>query len=111
MRRDRLRELALAYLERLLRRQQHPKPPSRGHPFLLLDLVDWAFRQGAKIDHAYGPWRVKRRPLDRPGRYGLSFIPVVKGRVSEIMLDTMGQAVRLAGFLNWCDVADPLPRG
>jgi len=104
-----VRNLAFPLLASVLRRQQKPRGQSRLRPFRLFDLIEWANNAGAEVDYAYGPWRVMHRRLGRPGRYGLDFIPVVKREVSEIMVDTMGQAVRLAGFLNWCGVPELTP--
>ncbi len=109
MSRETVRKLAFPLLDSVLRRQRKPRGQSRWRPFRLFDLIEWANNAGAQVDYAYGPWRVMHRRLGRPGRYGLDFIPVVKREVSEIMVDTMGQAVRLAGFLNWCGVPELTP--
>jgi len=101
--------LAFPLLASVLRRQREPRGQSRLRPLPLFDLIEWADNAGAEVDYAYGPWRVMHRRLGRPGRYGLDFIPVVKREESEIMVDTMGQAVRLAGFLNWCCVPEVTP--
>jgi hypothetical protein len=104
-----VRNLALPLLASVLGRQRQPQGQSRLRPFRLFDLIEWANNAGAEVDYAYGPWRVLHRRLRRAGRYGLDFIPVVKREVCEIMVDTIGQAVRLAGFLNWCSVPELPP--
>jgi hypothetical protein len=49
-----------------------------------------------------GPWQTDTRPLRRPGRGGLKYIPVVKRGQTTIMLSTPGEAEELATFLNYC---------
>jgi hypothetical protein len=106
---EKIRDLVLRLLAIVQSRQHHPRDRSRFRPFPLFNLVQWAVHSGAPVDYSYGPWRVEYRRLTRPGRHGLDFIPVVKRRVSEIMVDSLGQAVRLAGFLNWCGVPELTP--
>jgi hypothetical protein len=106
---EKARDLTFRLLSIVLGRQQQPPGQFRFRPFPLFNLIEWVINAGAEVDYAYGPWRVMHRRLGRPGRYGLDFIPVVKREVSEIMVDTMGQAVRLAGFLNWCSVPELTP--
>jgi hypothetical protein len=103
---EKIRNLAFQLLLIFRSRQQQPRNQSRFRPIPLFNLIDWAEKSGAQIDTAYGPWRIAYRTLSRRGRCGLDFIPVVKRQVSEVMVETLGQAVRLAGFLNWCDVPE-----
>jgi hypothetical protein len=103
---EKVRNLAFQLLLIFRARQQQPRGQSRFRPIPLFNLIDWAEKSGAQIDTAYGPWRIAYRSLSRRGRCGLDFIPIVRRHVSEVMVETLGQAVRLAGFLNWSGVPE-----
>lgn len=49
-----------------------------------------------------GPWQVGTRPLRKPGRGGLSFIPLVQRGQTVIMVSTPQEAEELVAFLNYC---------
>ena len=49
-----------------------------------------------------GPWRVGTRPLKKPGRGGLAFIPLAQRGQTVIMVDTPEEAEELVAFLNYC---------
>jgi hypothetical protein len=49
-----------------------------------------------------GPWKVGARPLRRPGRGGLLFIPLVTRGSTTVMVSTPREAEELAAFLNYC---------
>jgi hypothetical protein len=51
---------------------------------------------------ADGPWRAGTRPLKRPGRGGLPYIPTVSRGNTTIMVGTSREAEELAAFLNYC---------
>jgi len=49
-----------------------------------------------------GPWKVATRPLKKPGRNGLEFIPLVQRGDTTIMVSTPQEAEDLVAFLNYC---------
>ena len=49
-----------------------------------------------------GPWQVGTRPLRKPGRGGLSFIPLVQRGQTVIMVSTPQEAEELVAFLPYC---------
>lgn len=53
-----------------------------------------------------GPWTVGRRALERRGRDGLNFIPLVRRGQTAIMMATLEEAEELAAFLNYCGMAE-----
>ena len=53
-----------------------------------------------------GPWRTGARPLKRPGRGGLRFIPLVTRGKTTVMVSTPTEAEELAAFLNYCGIQD-----
>jgi hypothetical protein len=53
-----------------------------------------------------GPWKVGTRPLKKPGRGGLSFIPLVQRGQTVVMVSTPQEAEELVAFLNYCGMED-----
>jgi hypothetical protein len=53
---------------------------------------------------------VGQRPLKKPGRAGLRFIPLVRRGSTELMMPTPQDAEELVGFLNWCGMPEFGPR-
>jgi hypothetical protein len=49
-----------------------------------------------------GPWKVGTRPLRKPGRGGLAFIPLAQRGQTAIMVSTPQEAEELVAFLNYC---------
>jgi len=49
-----------------------------------------------------GPWKVGTRPLKKPGRGGLTFIPFAQRGQTIIMVNTAEEAEELVAFLNYC---------
>jgi hypothetical protein len=49
-----------------------------------------------------GPRRVGTRPLKKPGRGGLDFIPLVQRGETTIMVSTPQEAEDMVAFLNYC---------
>jgi len=49
---------------------------------------------------------VSSRPLKRPGRGGLTFIPVVQRGKTSIMVSGPREAEDLAAFLNYCGMGE-----
>jgi hypothetical protein len=49
-----------------------------------------------------GPWKVGSRPLKKPGRGGLPYIPLVQRGHTTIMVSTPQEAEEMVAFLNFC---------
>jgi hypothetical protein len=49
-----------------------------------------------------GPWKIATRPLRKPGRGGLDFIPLVQRGGTTIMVSTPQEAEEMVAFLNYC---------
>ena len=88
-------------LAALIRHQKKPRRGTRRDSALLRRCVEQVLRSGAspKPD---GPWQVGTRPLKRPGRGGLKFIPLVTRGSSTLMVSTPREAEELVIFLNYC---------
>ena len=53
-----------------------------------------------------GPWWVGTRPLKKPGRGGLDFIPLVRRGETTIMVSTPQEAEEMVAFLNYCGMGE-----
>src|SRR6476620_4045647 len=53
-----------------------------------------------------GPWRVATRPLRKPGRGGLDYIPLVTRGDTTIMVSTPQEAEEMVAFLNFCGIGE-----
>jgi hypothetical protein len=89
-------------LAALIRHQRKPQHRTRRDSALLRRCVEQLVGSGAARVAAPGPWQTDIRPLKRPGRGGLKYIPVVKRGKTTIMLSTPLEAEELAAFLNYC---------
>jgi hypothetical protein len=89
-------------LAALIRHQRKPKHRTRRDSALLQRCVEQLLSSGAARAAVSGPWQTDTRPLRRPGRGGLKYIPVVKRGKTTIMLSTPREAEELAVFLNYC---------
>ena len=89
-------------LAALVRHQRKPKHRTRRDSALLRRCVEQVLGRGEPALPAEGPWQVGTRPLKRPGRGGLQFIPIVTRGNTTIMLSTPREAEELAAFLNYC---------
>jgi hypothetical protein len=49
-----------------------------------------------------GPWKIGTRPLKKPGRGGLPYIPLVQRGDTTIMVSTPQEAEEMVAFLNYC---------
>ena len=91
----------------LLAHQRHPQDP--GAPRLVAAPEPRARRTRARpgADQLQdGPWHIGQRPLRRPGRNGLRFVPLVTRGGTEIMMPTPEEAENLVAFLNWCGMPE-----
>jgi hypothetical protein len=89
-------------LAALIRHQRKPRHRTRRDSALLRRCVEEVVGSGAPAQPAEGPWHTGSRPLKRPGRGGLSYIPTVTRGSTTIMVATPREAQELATFLNYC---------
>jgi hypothetical protein len=98
---------AMVELVFLLAHQRQPRGRERRDWSLLRSLIREAIADGALPEHLQqGPWEVGQRPLKKPGRAGLRFIPLVRRGSTELMMPTPQDAEELVGFLNWCGMPE-----
>ena len=88
-------------LAALIRHQRKPKHRTRHDSALLRRCVEQVVASGATTP-ADGPWHAGTRPLKRPGRGGLHYIPTVSRGKTTVMVGTPREAEQLAAFLNYC---------
>lgn len=93
-------------LAALIRHQQKPKSGTRRDSALLRRCVEQVLGTGTTAAPAEGPWRAGTRPLKRPGRGGLRYIPLVTRGNTTVMVSTPTEAEELAAFLNYCGIQD-----
>ena len=94
---------AMVELVFLLAHQRRPRGRQRRDYSLLRSLIRDAIAAGARPEQLqHGPWEVGQRPLKKPGRAGLRFIPLVRRGAIELMVPTPTDAEELVAFLNWC---------
>jgi len=89
-------------LAALIRHQRKPKHRTRRDSALLRRCVELVVGSAAPAQPAGGPWQAGTRPLKRPGRGGLPYIPTVTRGSTTIMVATPREAEDLAAFLNYC---------
>src|SRR5688572_11612867 len=93
-------------LAALIRHQQKPKGGIRRDSALLRRCVEQVLGNSSAAGTPEGPWRTGTRPLKRPGRGGLSYIPLVTRGTTTVMVSTPTEAEELAAFLNYCGIQD-----
>src|SRR5690242_21322559 len=83
---------ALAELLFLLEHQRQPKVRERRDWSLLRSLIREGLAAGPRPDQLQvGPWQVGQRPLRRPGRDGLRFVPLrTRGKTASRMAPPAG---------------------
>ena len=90
-------------LAALIRHQKKPRGRTRHDSALLRSYVEQVLASGPRAESLQGgPWQVSTRPLKKPGRGGLMFVPLVCRGSTEIMMPTPQDAEELVAFLNWC---------
>lgn len=98
---------AMVELVFLIAHQRNPRGRERRDWSLLRGLIQEAIAAGARPDLLqHGPWEVGQRPLKKPGRAGLRFIPLVRRGSTELMMPTPQEAEELVAFLNWCGMPE-----
>lgn len=93
-------------LAALIRHQQKPRAGIRRDSALLRRCVEQVLGSSTVTPSTEGPWRIGARPLKRPGRGGLRFIPLVTRGKTTVMVSTPVEAEELAAFLNYCGIQD-----
>jgi len=88
-------------LAALVRHQRKPRHHTRRDSAILRRCVEQVLGGGAAAPDD-GPWRAGTRPLKRPGRGGLQYIPIVTRGSTTVMVSTQREAEELAAFLNYC---------
>ena len=90
-------------LAALITHQRKPRGRQRRDSALLRRFVAEVLAASTRPDLLQsGPWRVGTRPLKKPGRGGLAFIPLAQRGQTVIMVDTPQEAEELVAFLNYC---------
>lgn len=98
---------AMVELVFLLAHQRQPKSRTRRDWTLLRSLIRQALGAGLRPETLQdGPWGIGQRPLRRPGRGGLMFVPLVRRGTTEFMMPTPQEAEELVAFLNWCGMPE-----
>lgn len=93
-------------LAALIRHQRKPKRGTRRDSALLRRCVEQVLGTAGHGAVSEGPWRTGARPLKRPGRGGLSYIPLVTRGTTTLMVSTPTEAEELAAFLNFCGIQE-----
>jgi hypothetical protein len=93
-------------LAALIRHQQKPTAGIRRDSALLRRCVEQVLGSSLVSAAIEGPWHTGTRPLKRPGRGGLRFIPLVTRGKTTVMVSTPTEAEELAAFLNYCGIQD-----
>lgn len=89
-------------LAALVRHQRKPRHGTRRDSALLRRCVEQVLTSTPPAGTAGGPWQAGTRPLKRPGRGGLAYIPIVTRGATTVMVSTAREAEELAAFLNYC---------
>jgi hypothetical protein len=98
---------AMVELVFLLAHQRQPKGRTRRDWTLLRSLIRQFLSLGIRPEALQeGPWEIGQRPLRKPGRGGLMFVPLVRRNSTELMMSTPQEAEELVAFLNWCGMPD-----
>ena len=93
-------------LAALIRHQRKPKRGTRRDSALLRRCVEQVLGTAGRSAVSEGPWRTGARPLKRPGRGGLNYIPLVTRGTTTLMVSTPPEAEELAAFLNFCGIQE-----
>jgi hypothetical protein len=90
-------------LAALIHHQRRPRGRQRHDSALLRGFINEVLSLSAPAQRLQtGPWFVGTRPLRKPGRGGLPFIPLVQRGGTIVMVSTPQEAEQLVAFLNYC---------
>jgi hypothetical protein len=96
-------------LAALVTHQRRPRGRERHDSALLRRFVAEVLALTKRTEHLLGgPWKVGTKPLKKPGRGGLDFIPLAQRGGTVVMVSTPKEAEELVAFLNYCGT-DELP--
>lgn len=93
-------------LAALVRHQSKPRRGVRRDSALLRTCIEQVLGSRATTPPLEGPWHTDARPLKRPGRGGLNYIPLVIRGATTVMVSTPREAEELAAFLNYCGMEE-----
>jgi hypothetical protein len=94
-------------LAALIRHQRKPVGKVRRDSALLRRCVEQVLATVAELTRLQeGPWVMGTKPLRRPGRGGLKFIPYVQRGHTVVMTSTPKEAEELVAFLNYCGMQE-----
>jgi hypothetical protein len=94
-------------LAALLTHQRRPRGRQRRDSALLRRFVAEVLTGSPAAERLLnGPWQVGTRPLKKPGRGGLPFIPLVQRGQTVVMVTTPQEAEELVAFLNYCGMEE-----
>jgi hypothetical protein len=94
-------------LAALITHQRKPRGRQRRDSALLRRFVSAVLSEGLAAHLLQGgPWKIGTRPLKKPGRNGLDFIPLVQRGGTTIMVTTPQEAEELVAFLNYCGMEE-----
>jgi hypothetical protein len=96
-------------LAAIITHQRRPRGRQRRESALLRRFVTEVLSGNQRAEHLQGgPWKTGTRPLKKPGRGGLGFIPLVQRGKTVVMVSTPQEAEELVAFLNYCGM-DEMP--
>src|SRR3954452_21405051 len=91
----------------LITHQRRPRGRQRRDSALLRRFVTEVLSGSPAAERLQsGPWQVGRRPMKKPVRGGLPFIPLVQRGQTVIMVSTPQEAEELVAFLNYCGMEE-----
>ncbi len=94
-------------LAALITHQRRPRGRQRRDSALLRRFVTEVLSGSPAAERLQeGPWQVGTRPLKKPGRGGLAFIPLVHRGDTVVMMSTPQEAEELVAFLNFCGMEE-----
>ena len=94
-------------LAALIRHQRKPTGKVRRDSALLRRCVEQVLAAAPEPETLlHGPWEIGSKPLKRPGRGGLKFIPYVQRGKTVVMCSTPQEAEELGAFLNFCGMQE-----
>lgn len=94
-------------LAALITHQRRPRGRLRRESVLLRRFISVVLGSGLPMHLLQGgPWRVSTKPLKKPGRNGLEFIPLVQRGETTIMVSTPQEAEEMVAFLNYCGMGE-----
>ncbi len=94
-------------LAALISHQRKPKGRARRDSALLRRCVQGVLTSVDGLERLLGgPWQIGQKPLRKPGRGGLMYIPFVKRGDTVLMVDSPDEAESLTAFLNYCGMSE-----